>query len=437
MQPASTRLPEETLADIQGFVTSGYGHLPFATYLFLQINAPLGGRRWVESLTSSITSSATWPVSSDGRKIKPASALNVAFTAAGFGALGLPPRVLCSFPAEFQEGIAMQHRSLVLGDTEASAPSNWELGGPDTPPVHAVLIVHGATLDEADLVCDAQRRLIAETSGVVMEISSQVGYRPQNDREPFGFHDGMGQPSIQGISGRGVPTGEFILGYLNHYGILPPTPVVPGDLDSEAILPPWGNPFHASEALRDLGLNGSYVVYRKLQQDVAGFWQFMKQEAVRLRGEEDAAYMVWLASRLVGRWPSGAPLMMTPHSDDPRLGGRDDSCMPMTRMVLCVPSGRTSGGSTLVTSSSRTGSRNHSACRRRTGCSAAAGYSVLSCSTLGSSMIQPRETASEALPASIPTARRVGSSSSASTPASRASSSSSSRRGATIRASAA
>src|SRR5687768_3697028 len=119
VSPPPRRLPEEILADIQGFVTSGYGHLPFATYLFLQITAPQGGRRWLESVTPSITSSATWPVGSDGRKIKPRSSLNVAFSAAGIAALGLPPRVLCSFPAEFQEGIAMQHRSLVLGDTEA------------------------------------------------------------------------------------------------------------------------------------------------------------------------------------------------------------------------------------------------------------------------------------------------------------------------------
>jgi deferrochelatase/peroxidase EfeB len=99
---------------------------------------------------------------------------------------------------------------------------------------------------------------------------------------------------------------------------------VPATLDAEAILPSLGNPYHASEPCRDLGVNGSYVVYRKLQQDVAGFWQFMKRESVRARGEEDAQYMVWLASRCVGRWPSGAPLVVAPHADDPRIGDRDD-----------------------------------------------------------------------------------------------------------------
>ena len=65
-------------------------------------------------------------------------------------------------------------------------------------------------------------------------------------------------------------------------------------------------------------------MYRKLQQDVAGFWQFMKREAVRRTGAEDTDHMIWLASRCVGRWPSGAPLVLAPHADDPAAGDRDD-----------------------------------------------------------------------------------------------------------------
>jgi len=103
-----------------------------------------------------------------------------------------------------------------------------------------------------------------------------------------------------------------------------PMPVVTADVDGRAILPPLANPYYHHEGLRDLGRNGSYVVYRKLRQDVAGFWQFMKREAARRTGAEDPAYMVWLASRFVGRWPSGAPLVMTPDIDNPRLGDRDD-----------------------------------------------------------------------------------------------------------------
>ena len=326
MTAASGRLADETLADIQGLLTSGYGHLPLATYFFLQFHDRPHAQAWLEQLAPSITSSAPWPVAPGGTKIKPSSAINLAVTAAGLAALGLPPQVLCSFPIEFQEDISRPHRSKILGDTEGSAPAHWEIGGPENPPIHAVVMVHAASRREMDRVCEGQRRLVEATAGAVSGIAGgvQTGYRPETSREPFGFHDGMGQPSIQGISGTGVPTGEFILGYPNHYGSIAPTPVVSADYDSAAILPPLANPYHAHAKLRDLGRNGSYLVYRKLQQDVAGFWQFMKGEAVRARGVEDAAYMVWLASRCVGRWPSGAPLALTPDTDSLRLGDKDD-----------------------------------------------------------------------------------------------------------------
>jgi len=326
MAPTPATLSDRMLADIQGYITSAYKHLPLATYLFLEIRDARGAQRWLAQLMSSVTTSAPWPVTPGGEKVKPSSALNLAFTAPGLAALGVPQQVICTFPVEFQEGMAKPGRSAILGDTEESAPGKWELGGPDSPPLHVVLILHGKSGAEMADVCSGQRRLIEGTAGAVIELTHlmQRGYRPDAGNEPFGFRDGMGQPSIQGISGQGVPTGEFILGYQNHYKLFPPTPVVGADLDGREILPPLNNPYHAAARLRDLGANGSYVVYRKLQQDVAAFWQFMRREAVRIRGKEDGGFMVWLASRFVGRWPGGAPLVLAPDADDPRLGERND-----------------------------------------------------------------------------------------------------------------
>jgi deferrochelatase/peroxidase EfeB len=58
-------------------------------------------------------------------------------------------------------------------------------------------------------------------------------------------------------------------------------------------------------------------VYRKLEQDVAGFWRALRDEIIRQRGAADAAHMIWLASKMVGRWPGGAPLIESPDRDDP------------------------------------------------------------------------------------------------------------------------
>jgi hypothetical protein len=100
--PNPVRLTEETLADIQGFLTSGYGHLPFATYLFLQIHERSAAQRWLERLAPAITSSASWQKTAEGRKIKPASAVNIALTSPGLAALGLTQRTMCTFPIEFE-----------------------------------------------------------------------------------------------------------------------------------------------------------------------------------------------------------------------------------------------------------------------------------------------------------------------------------------------
>ena len=236
MTPRSARLADDVLADIQGFIASGYGHLSRAAYLFVQFHDAGQAQRWLRRLTPAITSARPWPIASNGEKVKPPVTLNIAFSADGLAAVGLPPQVLCTFPLEFQEGIASPIRSKILGDTEESDPVEWELGGTGKPPIHAVLLVHAASEAGLEAACRAQRSLLDDAAGGVVELpgSMQIGYRPDGDHEPFGFHDGIAQPSIAGITGDGVPTGEFILGYQNHYQIIPPTPVVPAELDRDA-----------------------------------------------------------------------------------------------------------------------------------------------------------------------------------------------------------
>ena len=137
----------------------------------------------------------------------------------------------------------------------------------------------------------------------------------------------MAQPQIAGIKGTGVRTGEFIFGYQNEYGFYPLSPVVPPAADPRRILPASANPFHQAAGYRDFGSNGTFVVYRKLAQDVAAFWRFLQAESVRLKGAVDPQFMVWLAAKMVGRWPSGAPLILAPEEDRPDAAfGRVSVC---------------------------------------------------------------------------------------------------------------
>src|SRR5262249_51840935 len=63
-----------------------------------------------------------------------------------------------------------------------------------------------------------------------------------------------------------------------------------------------------------LGLNGTYVVFRKLYQCVAAFRRYLKAHATSPEEEER------LAAKLMGRWRSGAPLALCPAHDDPVWG---------------------------------------------------------------------------------------------------------------------
>jgi deferrochelatase/peroxidase EfeB len=85
----------------------------------------------------------------------------------------------------------------------------------------------------------------------------------------------------------------------------------------------YDNPHHPRAAWRDLGRHGSFLVYRKLQQDVAGFWEFMHKESMRVKGVADPMYMVRLAAKCVGRWPGGASLALSPDVDNPALADND------------------------------------------------------------------------------------------------------------------
>jgi Dyp-type peroxidase family len=150
----------------------------------------------------------------------------------------------------------------------------------------------------------------------VTELGHQNGNtRPGEERghEHFGFKDGISQPGIAGISESSkegtdtVATGEFIIGYLDHDGhvsgqSLPPAPP-----------PQQGQPGYPGPApapappLPDWARNGSFVVYRRLRQDVGAFNQFIGQQAQALAMDPEL-----LAAKLVGRWRSGAPMEDVP-----------------------------------------------------------------------------------------------------------------------------
>jgi Dyp-type peroxidase family len=282
------------LKDIQGIVLSGYNHTDYVNYMLIQFQDGDKGREWLSQLIWEITSSEPYKKAPDGSKVKPESLLNIAFTYEGLKVLGLPQQSLDTFSTEFIEGMAEPFRAKQMGDTDDSHPDKWEFGGKTTEPIHAVLMVFGKSKDILDLATTRQRVLFQASQ--IKEIMTQEGFRPLDRKEHFGFLDGLSQPKIEGggillsepPGPEAIKPGEFIFGYPNEYGMLPSMP-----------------------GPEMLGLNGTYLVYRKLSQDVGAFKKYVDEQA---NGDPNDAALI--AAKMLGRWPSGLSLAVSPEEDN-------------------------------------------------------------------------------------------------------------------------
>ncbi|HWO12387.1 MAG TPA: hypothetical protein VNN80_22980, partial [Polyangiaceae bacterium] len=291
------------LDDLQGNVARGYT-FPVAHFSFWRfVSEPARARTWLGALLEVVTAGTPWSAE------KPRTTLNVAFTHSGLAALGLAQPSLLSFPQEFREGMATPERAVELGDVGDSDPRHWDFGNPDQP-LDVMLAIHGQTSQEVSERLELLRAANAQVLAEVYALPAAV-LAPDPRREHFGFRDGFGQPSIAGsgvasVPGQGTPEegkwrdvnpGEFILGH---------------DDESGGQLKPLPQP-------PELGTNGTFLVFRKLYQDVAQFRQALAQRARAVLGADNEANREWLASRWVGRWRSGAPVALCPDRDDPAL----------------------------------------------------------------------------------------------------------------------
>lgn len=303
-------MDEQTLSDIQGFLLFAYRRLPKSYYLVLHLgDDPGAARRWLDRIRREVPGSAKHERGATKR-------VHVAFTASGLERLGVPGGdVAAAFPREFVLGMNDPDRSKVIGDQNEDAPDNWEFGGPETTSVDALLLLFG-TVDSIGQLREAQQALLRDHG--IQVIACHETYRPDDAREHFGFHDGISQPYIKGSarpprSGEHpLEPGEFILGQMNEYRHPAACPVVPARHEVPPLL-------ESGDGHVRLGLNGSYLVYRKMEQDVEAFWRYAFNNA-RLTGTDTVERAaVRLASGLVGRWPGGAPLVLSPDRDRAEL----------------------------------------------------------------------------------------------------------------------
>jgi Dyp-type peroxidase family len=307
--------------DIQGIVVSAYKHLQCAAYVLLRVTDSPKARSWLGQRVTEVTPSEN----------KHASlSINLAFTCCGLQNLGLSQDVLATFSLPFQEGMAVPYRARLLGDNDENDPSRWDWGTSNNS-VDILLMLFAK--DEATLNSALEREQSAFTAGGVEQVKVLQAGRQPNTHEHFGFADGIGQPVMEGTGNKQrqlerthhateLPVGEFLLGYSNVYKVIAPSPAVAAVADPQQLLPAIptdATGLNGEVGMHDLGRNGSYLVFRQLSQRVASFWQFLDKATCAPNGVSNPEARDCLGAKFVGRYKSGAPLVLSPQHDDPTL----------------------------------------------------------------------------------------------------------------------
>ena len=156
--------------------------------------------------------------------------LNIGFTSKGLIALGYNNEEnMHTFSREFREGMVTAHRQRLLGDFDSSDPSKWQWGGPSNERVDMIFMVFGKNETIAENYFQSLKQKFEPGLSVVHILN---GKPLPNDREHFGFRDGISQPVIKGSNvtpagnNNDINPGEFVFGYKNEYDIYPDAPLL-------------------------------------------------------------------------------------------------------------------------------------------------------------------------------------------------------------------
>lgn len=349
-QPRASSDIAKNLDRIQGNILEGFNK-DYQSFLFLRFTDPGRAKFWLASVAPEVASVEEVRTFNDLFKkmvqrrkgelgILKATWMNLAFSFAGLKALGITPADLSKFPQAFSDG--MKARAARIGDVGQSDPEKW-IAPFQSGDIHAVMIV--ASDSQEDLGEHVLRYIhnMGINGGVQLAYLQEGSVRGDDPgHEHFGFKDGVSQPAvrhydphnpkaepIQADPGQDrLHAGEFILGYPTQIG----TPKSCGkDGKSNPVFlnpnPDEGpvSPGHANESSPDWAVDGSYLVFRRLAQDVRGFRDLVASRAVEffpsVAATDPKRAVDIMGAKLVGRYASGCPLEKT-KDEEPLIGNK-------------------------------------------------------------------------------------------------------------------
>jgi len=234
--------------------------------------------------------------------------VNIAFSHKGFVKMGINDSSLTTEGTRDPFLVGQEQEAVsALGDPKKSdGTPDWEESFLQN--IHGVILITGDSDETIGEKKDEIDQIFHSKS--IDEIVSVSGSRLEGElsaNEHFGFLDGISEPAVKGFDN--------------------PEPVYPPAVDPGIIITGYKGD-QALNKREPWAFDGSFLVFRYLFQLVPEFNNYLKRHALPKDGEgkdltpEEGSDL--LGARMVGRWKSGAPIVLTPWKDDSNLSRSND-----------------------------------------------------------------------------------------------------------------
>ncbi len=296
---------EKLLKNLQGNILKGHGR-DYSVHIFLKFTADTRAvKKWIESFAKKYVISAEQQLietENYKKKGKPGGLFgNFFLSAKGYEALGFAKEEIQS--AFVEEDVDLSGAKVDVKFTKGMAAAQKELKDPPVETWEKGYRYQQPTIDAVILLADEDEQLLYREATAIMQdkklpatvLAVEYGNALRNEKgegiEHFGYVDGRSQPLF---------LNSEVEAEKNKDGIDKWNPSAPLEL---ALVP---DPFAKED-----DCFGSYVVFRKLEQNVRAFKKREKElaKALGLKGEDAET----AGAMAVGRFEDGTPVVLQPN----------------------------------------------------------------------------------------------------------------------------